>query len=533
MKTRLLALLALLIALVVAPAALAQEGRVLRLDEAAVGELDPAKATDYADSMLMFNLYDTLVWSDASGAIVPLLAEEWTISEDGRTYTFDLRSDVTFHDGSSLTADDVVFSLERTLAINQGYAYLFDGWVEAVASVDDGTVEFTLSRPYAPFLASLVRLPIVNRDLVLDNVEDGNHGEFGDYGQAFLSGGDAGTGAYTVVSHNPQELTVMERYDGYFQGFAETAPDTVRLRYSLQGAAVRTLLSRGEHEVSSQWLPTETFKALANDGVPLVTEGGSSVFFLKLNTQRAPTDDVHFRRAMALAFDYEALLSILAVNDEVTLGQKVAGPLPQGFPGADPNLPVPARDLAGARAELAQSSYDPGRVKVEIGWVAEVPLEEKISLLLQANLAEIGINAEVVRVPWALMTERASKAETTPNASAIYVSTAFPDPDSMLYSMYHSEAAGTWMSMEWLQDADVDRLLDEARVEVDPDQRNQLYGELQARILELQPDIFGYEQLAAFAKQPYVTIPTLEDPDQNVAGTMAGNWLFRLIEVDR
>src|SRR5699024_3589489 len=100
--------------------------------------------------------------------------------------------------------------------------------------------------------------------------------------------------------------------------------------------------------ISSQWRPTETYAALAREGMDLATEGGTSIFFLKLNTQRPPTDDLHFRKAMALAFDYEALLSILAVNDDVSLGKSIAGPLPAGFPGADPNLPLPALDIEAA-----------------------------------------------------------------------------------------------------------------------------------------------------------------------------------------
>lgn len=514
------------------PLALAQE-KVLRIDEVAVGELDPAKATDYADSMLMFNVYDTLVWPDAEGKLRSHLAQSWSVSPDGRTYTFTLRRGVRFHDNSEVTAEDVVFSLERMVAINQGYSYLFRGWVKEARALDRYQVRFTLTEPYAPFLATLVRLPIVNKGLVLKNLRPGNFGQMGDYGQAFLSRMDAGSGAYRVVSHDPQSLTVMARFPNYFLGFARGAPDLVRLRYSLEAPTVRTLMVRQEHEITSQWLPPEILRALAQAGKDLVSEGGSSIFFLKLNNKRPPTDDVHFRRAMALAFDYDALLKILQVTDKVLMGKKARGPLPEGFPGFDASLPIPKKDLAAARAELAKSKYDPRQVRVEIAWVAEVPLEEKIALLLQQNLAEIGIQADVVKVPWALMTERASRPDSTPNVSAIYVSATFPDPDSLLYSMYHSKAAGTWLSMSWLQDKQVDDLLDQGRRTVDEGRRKEIYARLQRYLVENQVDIFGYEQVAVFAKQPYMRIPTLENPQKQVAGVMAGNWLFRLMEIKR
>ena len=245
---------------------------VLRLDEVAVGELDPAKATDYADSMLMFNVYDTLVLSKQGGAgVVPHLAESW--ETDGKTYTFKLRTDVKFQSGNPLTADDVVFSLDRMKGIGQGLSYLFAN-VEKAEAVDAGTVKFTLSSPYSPFISALLRLPIVDKKLVMENLADGE-GEMKDWGQAYLSTHGGGSGAYKVVSHNPQEETVMAKNADYFLGVPAKAPDTVRLRYGLEAATVRTLVAQGEHDITSQWLPPEVLKALAADGAQLLTESGA------------------------------------------------------------------------------------------------------------------------------------------------------------------------------------------------------------------------------------------------------------------
>lgn len=144
---------------------LAAQG-TLRLDEVPVGELDPALATDYADSLLMFNIYDTLVLP-AQGAPghVPHLATGWEI--DGATFTFTLREGVTFHSGNPMTADDVVFSIERMQAMGQGLSFLLAS-VESVEAVDPLTVRITLAEPYTPFIASLVRVPIVDKATVID-----------------------------------------------------------------------------------------------------------------------------------------------------------------------------------------------------------------------------------------------------------------------------------------------------------------------------------------------------------------------------
>jgi peptide/nickel transport system substrate-binding protein len=94
-------------------------------------------------------------------------------------------------------------------ALGQGLSFLFAN-VTSVEAVDDHTVRFNLDEPYSPFIASLVRLPIVDKQLVMENLGEGD-GEMGDWGEAFLSDNGAGTGAYVVVSHNPQEETVMEK----------------------------------------------------------------------------------------------------------------------------------------------------------------------------------------------------------------------------------------------------------------------------------------------------------------------------------
>jgi|YNPMSStandDraft_2_1061718.scaffolds.fasta_scaffold02264_6 peptide/nickel transport system substrate-binding protein len=523
-----------LVALVVlASFSLAQQ-RVLRLDNAAPGELDPHKANDYSGSVLAYNLYDTLVMPDPKKGVKPHLATAWTISNGGKTYTFTLRRGVKFHDGSELQADDVVFSYERVKALNQGFAFLFSQWVSSVKAINPYTVQFNLSGVYAPFLATLVRLPVVNKDLVLKNKKEGKFGKNGDYGQAFLSSNDAGSGAYKVVSHNPQELTVMEKFKDYFLGFSPKAPDIVRQRYSLESSTVRTLMVRKEHDISSQWHPQEVFKALAaQPGIKLITEGGSGSLLFKLNTQRAPTDDVNFRKAMALAFDYEALWSTLKITDTVSSGKPARGPLPAGVPGYDASLPFPKRDLAAAKAALAKSKYanQLGSVVIDMAWVAEVPAEEKMALLFQQNMAELGVKVNITKVPWAALTERFAKPETTPNIYPLFTGLSYPDPDGLLYVMYSSKAAGTFWSSSWLRDAQVDRLLDEARATSDNSKRMEIYKQVQKRLVDLQTDIFGYDNLAVFAKQANIKVPTLEDESKSVSTTGA-NWLFRLIEVN-
>lgn len=504
---------------------------VLSLDEVAVGELDPAKATDFADTILMFNAYDTLLLpAQGGGGLVPHLANDYSV--DGNQFTFMLRDDIAFESGNPLTAADVVYSYDRLLALGQGFSHLFRDSVESVEATDDQTVVFTLNQSYAPFLAALTRLQIVDSQTVMENEVDGDYGERGDYGQAYLSANSAGTGAYHVTSHNPQEITQLARNDGYFVDMPDGAPDEVRLVYGLEGATVRTLIARGEHDISSQWLAPEIIRALAErDDTHLFTESGTGGFYIKLNTQRAPLDDVHCRRALGLALDYASVISLIQITDDVAQGRPANGPLPAGMLGANPDLPFPSRDMEAAQAELEQCAYDPADQTLEISWIAEVPLEERFALLMQSNFQELGFDTEVVRVPWALFTERVTQVDTTPHISQLFVRATTPDPDALIYNMYHSDVAGTWQSVEWLDDAEVDAMLEAGRTTVDQDERAQIYRDLSARLVELQPTIYAYDTQSVYVARDAVEAETLMGGDgaYNLDGA---NFMFRHMTVE-
>lgn len=500
---------------------------VLRLDESPVGELDPAKASDYADSILMFNLYDTLVIpKQGQPGHDPFLAASYEIA-DGKTYTFKLRTDVKFQSGNPLTADDVVFSFDRLRALGQGLSYLFEN-VEKVEAVDAATVKFTLKEVYAPFVSALTRLPIVDKALVLQNLGDGE-GEMKDWGQAYLSTHSAGSGAYKIVSHNPQEETVMAKNADFFLKVPAAAPDTVRMRYGLEAATVRTLIAQGEHEISSQWLPPEVLKSLAAEGAQLLTEKGTTQFYVKLNTTKPPFDDVECRLAVSYAFDYESGVKMVAVSDQISQGSPTTGALPAGMLGALSGEPM-KRDVEKAKEHLAKCKYKPEEMKVELTWIGEVPLEERFALLMQANFAEIGIQAEVKKLPWALFTEQVSKPENTPNISQVFVNTMSGDPDSLLYTMYHSSAAGTWMSPEHLKDAEVDALLEKGRTTLDEAERAKIYEDTNRRLIAIAPSIFAQEQISVFAASSKVSVPALSDPSK-AFGLAAFGFNFRLMEM--
>jgi len=224
-----------------------------------------------------------------------------------------------------------------------------------------------------------------------------------------------------------------------------------------------------------------------------------------MHTQKPPTDDIHFRRAMAYAFDYEAAVAL-----EWPGTQQSRGPVPIITAGHNPDVFVFQRDLDKAREELALSPYADALddYPVEVHWITDVPAEEKWALLFQANMADIGINVEVVSTPWTAVVEETGDIETSPHIVTIYVSADFPEAGSLLKVRYHSDAAPTWSQNEWLLDDELDQMIEDSLTTVDEEERYAKYRDLQDYIMDLCPSLFLYDQVQKQAyRSDYVDFP--------------------------
>ena len=505
---------------------------VIRTDEAAIGEADPAKFSDNIDSIIIFNTYDALVDELKNGAgLAPHLASGWEYA-DATTLNVTLKDGIKFHSGNILDADDVVYSFNRLMDMGQGFSFLF-GTVESVTALDSKTVQIKTSEPFAPLIASLMRLAIVDKDDVQANTTvDGNYGDNGDYGEAYLLTTSAGTGAYKITQHDPNVKTVLTKNNDYFLDHNAKAPDEVIIKYSVEAATIKTLLMRGEHEISSMWLPNEVLAALEKeDSVDLVKINRPGSWYNKLNNRRAPLDDVHCRRALQLAYDYDALYLSFAITEDMVAGQKSSGALISGVLGYDPNKAPIERDIDKAKAELAKCKYNPSDYTLDLAWIAEVPYEEPWSLQLQANAIELGFDATVTGLPWAKFTEQVANWENTPHATVVSVLANVPDPDALMFAQWHSSRGGTWMSAEWAQDAELDALLEKGRTETNADERIKIYQAANQLMIDnaitlFISDFVGYQAISQSVSNSD-TIST-----QQGYGTMGRNLSFREMAVN-
>ncbi|MCF1432733.1 ABC transporter substrate-binding protein [Agrobacterium vitis] len=479
-------------AIVVPHVAMAKTSTVMNVTQV-FGTIDPAKITDYTQYLAAVNLYDGLTTVDSTGKIIPELAESWDVSSDNLTYTFHLRKDATFQDGSPVEAKDVVYTVQRLLAINKGPAYLFATLInpDNVKAVDAHTVTITLNKVYAPFLTTTPLLLVINEDAVKAASKQ-------PWGEDVVGEKSMGAGPYVLSSWQRGSEMVISRYEKYYAGWPTNPIDEVRFVQTNDEATVKALATSGQLGISSTTQANETYDALAKtDGYVVQTTPTATGFYLKLNTKATPTDDVHVRRALQYATDYKT------IQTQIMTGDTLAGPLAPVFKDAYlDTLKAPEFDLEKAKEELAKSKYAGKPIKLTLTYVAGLSFEEDIALLMQSNLSQIGVDVDIKPEPWNRITELAAKPETTPAATQVFYGPTYPSPDSVFYVQYHSKSAGTWASMEWLQDAEVDKLIDDARSTTDSAKQNAIYKQIQQAISDKAPDVnlLTKVQKVAFSK---------------------------------
>jgi len=497
--------LALLITLAFGASATAET--VLYYKIATTAHPDPHTGSGAVDINVYINTYNSLlrpVVDPVEGLVPgPSVAASWEVSETGLVYTFHLRTDILFHDGGRLTAEDVVFSLERLLAMGQGFSFLFQNCLKAGGTValDPYTVQMTLVQPSGPFLLQLSNLYIVSKAGILAHMKAGNYGDYGDYGADFLnSGKDCGSGAYWISAYTAGAFIEGTRFTDSWEEFVPNAPDKIYQTLVSDPVALQTMMKRRELDISKYNMTKEWYDAVdAFEGVDVVSVPANQEMYLQMNTQVPPLDDIHFRRALAWVFDYGT------VQEEVfDVYQPSIGPVPRVLPGSDPSLFQFTYDLARAQDELRQSKYY-GNLQqympLKFVWLGTLPHEETIGLIFKQDAALIGIDIELVKLPWAKIVEDCSSQATSPQLLLMYVQAAYPEAIATLYTKYHSAATGTWSQTEWLMDPEVDALIDAALKTSDRDARLALSRVVQQKIIELCPTIFTYDTRSIYAYQ--------------------------------
>jgi peptide/nickel transport system substrate-binding protein len=460
--------------------------------------LDPHAIFDQSRVASRLNLYDSLYrWQDNPPRLHPWLAESYTVSPDGLRYRFVLRKGVKFHDGTELTADDVAYSVERQLALKKGAASLFASLVEpgSTKAIDRHTVEFTLSKPTAIFMAAVPALYVVNKKLLQ------KHEDKGDWGARWLSSNDAGSGSYVLERFDPAIGFTAVRFKDHFLGWGHNASpiERVDFRSVREVTSVVLGLIKGDYHGTDGFLPADQVDRLRRaENVRILEQETMRIYTIQMNNQRPPFNDVNVRRAFSYAFDYDGF------NNGILKGTVVRNPtpLPNNMWGVAKQARGYVYDIERAKAELAKASVKIDRpLKIHI--VAGNAQSEQAATLMKAGLEKLGVTLQIVPEPWPTLTGRAQKAETTPDMWTLWISTLYADPHNWIGESYNSKLWGTWKSSSWYKNDKVDDLLDRALKGREQAERSRAYEEAGAIIVNEAPSIWIYntKEYGPFSKR--------------------------------
>jgi peptide/nickel transport system substrate-binding protein len=438
---------------------------------------DPYNTQDDYSIFTELQVYERLVRLSADGTSVdPELATEWTVAPDGLSASFTLREGVKFSDGSSMTADDVVFSLTRAIDQEGSWGFLFSP-VKSVTKVDEKTIGFAMSEPFAPLLPALSTFAASI------------------YSKAnFEKSGDAagehplGTGAFMLEKWDKGSQVVLVKNPNYWQA---GMPYLDRVVFTVVGDDNARVLQvqSGDADIID-FVPPNQVDPLKAAGVQIARVDGTSVGWMTLNEAKKPLDEANVRCALAWAVDRDAL----ANNVYFGLAKPATSVVPSSTLFYDPNTNPISFDLAKAKELLSQSS-------VPDGFTLDVTVPTGDSTRLTTvqiwadSLKQIGVTTNINQIEATTAQDEYNTEKYTVRVSAWTNDT--PDPDEMMGAGldYHNQNA---LHTGYKDDQVVD-LVNQGRRELDETKRQEIYTEIQKRVNETCPFIYTVEVPRLFA----------------------------------
>lgn len=409
-----------------------QGGSIIVTYKDDVSTLDPAIGYDWQNWSMIKSLFDGLMdYEPGTSTLTPDLAESYTISDDGQTFTFKLRPGVKFHNGREMTAEDIKYSIERvvnpeTQSPGAGFFGSIAGFDEVsggsastlsgITVVDPLTVEFKLSRPDATFLHVMA----INFAFVVPKEEVEKYGP--DFGK-----NPVGTGAFKLAEWTLGQRLVFQRNTDYWHtGLPKL--DTITFEVGQEPTVALLRLQRGEIDIPGDGIPPAQFLQVKDDPAfkDLIIEGGQlHTGYVTMNTKMPPFDNVAVRKAVNMAINKDRVVRI--INGRAVPANQ---PLPPTMPGYAKDYAGYPYDVDGAKKLLADAGFADG-FTTEL-YVANTDPNPRIAQAIQQDLAAIGIKAEIKSLAQANVIE----AGGTPNGAPMIWSGGmawiadFPDPSN-------------------------------------------------------------------------------------------------------
>ncbi|HAI1506436.1 TPA: ABC transporter substrate-binding protein [Escherichia coli] len=434
--------------------------------------LDPAVTIDNNDWTVTYPSYQRLVQYKTDGDkgstdVEGDLASSWKASDDQKEWTFTLKDNAKFADGTPVTAEAVKLSFERLLKIGQGPAEAFPKDLK-IDAPDEHTVKFTLSQPFAPFLYTLANdgASIINPAVLKEHAADDARG--------FLAQNTAGSGPFMLKSwQKGQQLVLVPNphYSGNKPNFKR-----VSVKIIGESASRRLQLSRGDIDIADA-LPVDQLNALKQENKVNVAEYPSlRVTYLYLNNSKAPLNQADLRRAISWSTDYQGMVNgILSGN-----GKQMRGPIPEGMWGYDATAMQYNHDETKAKAEWDKVKSKP--TSLTFLYSDNDPNWEPIALATQSSLNKLGINVKLEKLANATMRDRVGKGDY--DIAIGNWSPDFADPYMFMNYWFESDKKGLPGNRSFYENSEVDKLLRNALATTDQTQRTRDYQQAQKIVID-------------------------------------------------
>ncbi len=456
--------------------------------------IDPAQAYEFTSGELVTNIYDRLIQYDAEDPTVlaPGLADDWETDPQGKTITFTMRDDATFHSGNPVRAEDVVFSFARVIKLNLTPAFILAqlGWtpenVDEMVTAEGNTVTVRYEGDFSPafVLNVLASRPasVVDEQTVMANEVDG------DMGNGWLNANSAGSGPFELHTYRPGQMVRMTANPDYFKG----APgvEGVLIRHVAEAATQQLLLTSGDVDMARNMTPDQ-ISGLSEDGIKVETFPQAAVHFLSFNQKVEALQQEAVWEAARYLVNYEGMVDSF-LKGQMEIHQAF---WPEGFPGSYDEAPF-TYDPEKAQQILADAGVETP-INVTLDVINSTPFTD-MAQSLQASFAEAGINFEII--PGTGSQVITKYRERSHEAMLLYWGPDFMDPHSnakaFAYNSDNSDdnyqATTTWRNAWAVPDA-MNELTMAALAESDPEKRSEMYIELQKQVQDRSPIVIMFQ----------------------------------------
>ena len=455
---------------------------------------DPA--TEYSDGIIaMSNMYETLTRYDtATHTIKPLLATSWSTSANGLSWTFHLRQGVHFHTGRLMTAQAAAAAILRTEKLGGGAGYVWDA-VKSISTPSTYTMVFHLK-----YASPLDLEASASYSAYIYDTKAAGGGSSAALTKWFNTPHDAGTGPYTLQTWNSgQEFEViLKSYSGYWGGWSGAHYKRVVFRVVPQDTTAVQLLKSGQVSFIEQMSPTLWSSLKGTSGLKLVSAPSWQNLLGQLNT-RALSQPV--RQAISYGIDYKGMIAALS-------GAAISssGIVPAGLLGHFTDLPNYSYDPAKAKSLLNAAGYGPGKkaMNLSLTYTQGDTNESIVATLMKSDLAKLNINLSVQSLSWPTQWAK-GKSSTASQHQDIFMEYWWPDyadPYSWFINLLETEKT-PYFNLSYYSDPTLDGMINkvEPLVATDRTAAEQLYKEMQVRILGTAPILFLYNSNYQYAMQ--------------------------------